>query len=1068
MTPRYLLLVTGLLLSITVYGQLPMRLDKHSAAKRQMEAQSQRELKVYRAEKKISPPPPPPPINEYWGNVFALIIGISKYQYPIGNNLQFADHDADSFCNFLLRQYGHKTSTDKIKKLTNKQASIGAVTYALGEWLDSIKPRMKKGDILYFYWAGHGLIDSSSQKYPTYNTRRVDVSNRELSASVYLADIKERLKYFSNSNDYKVYLIIDACRENLVSESSAAFPGDGDARITRGRNELCLYSSSSGEKSYESNCLTPGSGIFTYFLLMGLQGAADINKDKRVTFDELDTYLGKYVNSFARTFVTNIRDTPARQKPDIFTENKYNQDFAMTKLPDLVLQRYKYLSDSLDVVISKGPQSIVIPTASRSVLDSNEENIREHSVNSQAVIEQQPRYLSIQEDDTCGMFLLKSVLAKIDSGQLIYPEKQSAYDLYLHLKEMNCSTRLAKVIRPKLYIALFDKVYGFIDAYLAGELPSTTKSAFELAYNELIIARSLTPGDSFLYHSTQPKIDFLKARTLAGSNNPKDWKEGIDLLDSIISEKRQASYLYHTKGILFSNKSRYFTASKYFDTAMILAPDWIYARYSSALNAYKLQEYEKSIDSCMSIIAQRPDFSKAYSLVGASYEAVTLAGHKTDFNDAIRYYNDALEKDSSNTSAYLGLARIYSRIMDDRQGNLEKAKQYLLDAAEKYNNEDAYVALGNFYFNIGLDNNEVARQYFERGLAINPFNYNTLSSFADFYYYTGNTAAGRTLLDSALVHSGYDYNIHFKYCQYIFKTVSPDSADRVFDAIIASNREDPALFITYAKLYESKDSLEKAKKVLERGIAEIENSPSLNYALAELYFQHSSQLESTGSNNAEKYLKVAAALYPDNSLANYGLYQLYSAKQNDLAEFYLKKAEEQNRFIFATKNFTNNAIVLGDSAVQQKDYTVALQHYQLAWQTNQEDASLAAQLTRAYYLEGNVDKALFYKEKAVALDTTAAEATRISQLLPLIYFDRSAYQQSLTELTRNRSQMTVQDYLQEALTLYKLRKYNKARKLVNAVKQTNPNAIQQMINNTDVIYSEQFIKELKQFANWLN
>jgi uncharacterized caspase-like protein len=64
-------------------------------------------------------------------------------------------------------------------------------------------------------------------------------------------------------------------------------------KLAQGRGRIILTSSGANEVSHESDQL--GHGIFTYYLLKGLNGEADVDRDKLVSADEISLYLKKMV-----------------------------------------------------------------------------------------------------------------------------------------------------------------------------------------------------------------------------------------------------------------------------------------------------------------------------------------------------------------------------------------------------------------------------------------------------------------------------------------------------------------------------------------------------------------------------------------------------------------------------------------------------------------------------------------------------------------------------------------------------------------------------------------------------
>ena len=83
-----------------------------------------------------------------------MIVGISKYKAEQWN-LKYADRDADERSALLQKGTGGGFAKDHILKLTNEQATTGAITKALRSFLK--KPG--KDDVVLLYFSCHGSTD---------------------------------------------------------------------------------------------------------------------------------------------------------------------------------------------------------------------------------------------------------------------------------------------------------------------------------------------------------------------------------------------------------------------------------------------------------------------------------------------------------------------------------------------------------------------------------------------------------------------------------------------------------------------------------------------------------------------------------------------------------------------------------------------------------------------------------------------------------------------------------------------------------------------------------------------
>jgi uncharacterized caspase-like protein len=123
-------------------------------------------------------------------------------------------------------------------------------------------------------------------------------------------DIETALRRFIKAK--KVVVIADACHSGGVGQAydiaRRASRGIEINPISSGLQDLSKIGdgvaviSASDEKqlSQESQSWGGGHGVFTYFLLKGLKGDADYNKDGRVTLGELIPYLSEQVRRGTR------------------------------------------------------------------------------------------------------------------------------------------------------------------------------------------------------------------------------------------------------------------------------------------------------------------------------------------------------------------------------------------------------------------------------------------------------------------------------------------------------------------------------------------------------------------------------------------------------------------------------------------------------------------------------------------------------------------------------------------------------------------------------------------------
>jgi len=130
-------------------------------------------------------------------------------------------------------------------------------------------------------------------------------------------DIETALKRFIKAR--KIVVIADACHAGGIGQSfDMARRADRAVRVNRiseGLQHLtkvgdgvCVISASDSEQfSQEGQQWGGGHGVFTYFLLKGLKGSADYNKDNNISLGELIPYLSEQVR----------RETKSAQSPTV-------------------------------------------------------------------------------------------------------------------------------------------------------------------------------------------------------------------------------------------------------------------------------------------------------------------------------------------------------------------------------------------------------------------------------------------------------------------------------------------------------------------------------------------------------------------------------------------------------------------------------------------------------------------------------------------------------------------------------------------------------------------------------
>src|SRR5262245_23160094 len=228
------------------------------------------------------------------GKLWAVVIGVSRYKNLAPKaQLEFAHRDAESFAAFLRSPNGGGFPSSQLTLLTNQAATLSAVRSALGTTL----PRSAEpDDLVVIFFAGHGVVEGERDGYLlAHDSDPQNLYATALQLSELNRIITERLKART------VILIADACHSGQLGWTSRGMADD--IMINRyleeigksGKGVFRLLASRQDQRSYEGKNWGGGHGVFTWFLLQGLAGKADSDKDGFVRVGELLNYLSEIV-----------------------------------------------------------------------------------------------------------------------------------------------------------------------------------------------------------------------------------------------------------------------------------------------------------------------------------------------------------------------------------------------------------------------------------------------------------------------------------------------------------------------------------------------------------------------------------------------------------------------------------------------------------------------------------------------------------------------------------------------------------------------------------------------------
>ncbi len=232
-----------------------------------------------------------------------VVIGITEYAHQDVPRVDFARRDAHLMRDYLVQAMGFRE--ENIIMAVDREATKAAFNRIFeGQLQNYIKPGLSD---VFVYYSGHGApdVESASGYFVPHDA---DPS--------YAAQTGYSLEqFYRRLNDLEarsVTVVVDACFSGgseagmLIQQASPIFISVENPAANL-KNGVVLTSSSGDQIS--SWYREKGHGLFTYFFLKGIRGAADGDRDGKVTSEEVFGYIMENVPYLARRLF-NREQTP--------------------------------------------------------------------------------------------------------------------------------------------------------------------------------------------------------------------------------------------------------------------------------------------------------------------------------------------------------------------------------------------------------------------------------------------------------------------------------------------------------------------------------------------------------------------------------------------------------------------------------------------------------------------------------------------------------------------------------------------------------------------------------------
>jgi tetratricopeptide (TPR) repeat protein len=530
---------------------------------------------------------------------FALVIGVSQYKDPLITGLNYAHLDAQAFADFCLSPSGLNIPPDQTKLLTNEDASYWNIVDGL-DWLKTVA---QKDDQIYFYFAGHGDMESKELKYGyllAHDSRYMNYLGRSVSLDL----LNKTAHTLSVTKKAKVFLITDACHSGKLA--GIDFNGNNLVAMNLmqlvSKNEVRITSCNEGELSYEDEIWGNGRGAFSYFLTKGMAGEADgVNgkKDGDITIGEIKAFLSGKVPNDVRT-VKRAKQNPVVMGTETILLNQFKP---MTS---------NMISDNMTINASNAPTS----DGSRGVAISTDNESFTNDLVSAVTIQIKSEktdfeQLALKNNKGIREYLLEKLF-----NQLKYTKRQ--------LSSSSTDQLIAKT--------LYENVQNIIDLYLSGDEAELEKRRYysQVAkpydqYPHMInIAIKLLPKDHYLIPSLEMQKEYLSGLALRLKIPlTKDYLPLIEKAqihqEKALAIEPNAAFIHNELGIIYLFKKDYEKAKFHFEKANIIAPLWALPYANLANLHYVTKDYTTAKEFVNLTIEKQSNLQSPYIIDGNLY-----------------------------------------------------------------------------------------------------------------------------------------------------------------------------------------------------------------------------------------------------------------------------------------------------------------------------------------------------------------------------------------------------------------------------------------------------------------
>jgi tetratricopeptide (TPR) repeat protein len=553
------------------------------------------------------------------GQTYALLVGISKYAKP-ELSLQFANADASVFSKLIESPLGGGVPNANVLLLTDEKATTAAVRNGFQDFL---KRRAGKNDTVIILIAGHGTVETPGSKNAfilTYDSDPQDLASTALAVDELQSLFEEQLAKVG-----RVLLFVDVCKAGTVGTIHNTTVNSNLQQLGDIQGDLFgLLASRPREVSLEGPEFGGGHGVFSYFVMKGLEGAADANKDGVVDADELIKYVSDQVPMA----------TANKQHPREFGTYDNMMRLSDTKKRGIDVAEWRVLMDSRHggpLLLAGAPQQGQLGGARAS-----------------------------QE-------MVDRLTGAINAGRLLPTDPNNAFTALRDLKTA-AGPEQYQELQNQLRIALENKGQQVLLRYLSGDENPQSRDEFQGGARYMDAARNLTQESLYL----EGRQDFFQGRALLFD---KKFPEAANLLEQAVRIDPGAAYGFNALGIAYLEQAQYDKAIPAFHDAVRRAQHWSYPLHNEALAYVETGDYRSAIRAYQEAIRLTPQYSYLPYNLGLVYQRLNRR------KDAEASYLKAEMLSPNSAEPYNALGTL--KASEGKRADAEKLYQQALKADPK-------------------------------------------------------------------------------------------------------------------------------------------------------------------------------------------------------------------------------------------------------------------------------------------------------------------------------------------------------------------------------------------------